>query len=412
MDLKAGSLAWPVTLEQISTYPPISQDEQCDIVVVGGGMSGALTAYELSRQGYRTIVVDKRSIGTGSTCANTGLLQFCNDKMLTACIHTFGQESGVRFYTLCKQAVQRLFDIRQDLITDPELYERSSLYYASTEEDVPILEQEFNTLTHYGFTVEWWDKEKIQQHFGFTKPAALLTHGDAEVNPFKMVHALLETSVAKYNLRIFEHTRILRHQSEQPNEIILYTDQGHHIKARHAVFATGYETQEMKHDRNAVMESTFAIVTQPIPNLEQLWHKRMLIWETARPYLYMRTTPDNRIVAGGLDENTTIIEERNRMLPNKSKQLVQEIEQLFPDIAPIEAEYEWAALFGSTHDGYPMIGPHPKYSNCTFIEVYGGNGTVYSSIAASMIIDLVENGTHPDADLFTFQRSNHPSPPH
>ncbi|MFK4390705.1 hypothetical protein ABH916_002633 [Peribacillus frigoritolerans] len=30
----------------------------------------------------------------------------------------------------------------------------------------------------------------------------------------------------------------------------------------------------------------------------------MMIWETARPYLYARKTPGNRIIIGGLDEST------------------------------------------------------------------------------------------------------------
>ena len=44
-----------------------------------------------------------------------------------------------------------------------------------------------------------------------------------------------------------------------------------------------------------------------------------LIWETARPYIYMRTTVDNRIIIGGLDEDTNIAQERDSKLIHKKR---------------------------------------------------------------------------------------------
>lgn len=410
MDLKSGHIAWTHSLEQVSTYPTLTENAACDVVIIGAGISGALTAYELSKAGLQVIVVDKRRAGHGSTCASTGLLQFSNDKTLTSCIHTFGRESGTRFYTLCKEAVEKLLRIKDELIMDPELIPRQSLYYASEEADVPSLKEEYEQLSLCGFDVLWLEAPQIKARYGFSKPAAILSSGDAEVNPFRFVHALLDTAVSRYQVQIYEETRIVHHDWHV-NGVRLISDKSAAIEASYAVFATGYETQEMKADRNTVTESTYALVTEPIPNIDKIWPDRCLIWETARPYLYMRTTVDNRIVAGGLDVATSIPEERDRLLKHKTYLLEQEIEKLFPTLAPIRTQYAWAAAFCSTHDGYPMIGPHPQYPRCFFIEGYGGNGIAYSTIAANIIHLLIEQGDHPDAHLFSLTRSPHPAPP-
>lgn len=409
MDLKSGHLAWPETLQHADSYSKLDHDIECDVIVIGGGMSGMMIAYELSKQGKHVAVVEKRKVSHGSSSCNTGLLQFCNDKSLTSCIHTFGEHAGVRFYQLCKQALDKIMDLRNELILDPQLIPRSSLYYASSEEDIAQLREEYETLRRYDFPVEWWNAEQIKQVFGFAKPAAIVTHGDAEVNPFRFIHALAATGVQNYNLEIYEDTEIVQHEFHSDSVTVITADR-HRLHAKHAIYAMGYETQEFKRDRNAVLTSTYALVTAPIPDLERLWHKRMLIWETARPYNYMRTTPDHRIVAGGLDESTADPEQRDRMFPHKIELLKQHIETLFPSLSPIEINYSWAAVFGSTHDGYPMIGSHPDYPRCFFIEGYGGNGTIYSAIATEIIPALIAQGSHSDMELFSLTRSSHPSP--
>ncbi|WP_028546050.1 NAD(P)/FAD-dependent oxidoreductase [Paenibacillus taiwanensis] len=410
MDLKSGQIAWTHSLEQVSSYPPLMDNVTCDVAIIGAGISGALAAYECSKAGLHVVVVDKRRIGHGSTCASTGLLQGSNDKTLSSCIHTFGRESGTRFYTLCKEAVQKLLRIKDELMMDPELDSRPSLYYATEEADVPALKEEYEQLILCGFDVEWLEASHIKARYGFSKPAAIYSRGDAEVNPFRFVHALFDTAVSRYGVRIYEETKIVHH-NWLAHGVQLVSGKGAVVEASYVIFATGYETQEIKADTNAVIESTYALVTTPIPDLERIWPDRCLIWETARPYLYLRTTVDNRIVAGGLDVATVIPEERDRMLKHKTYLLEQEIEKLFPALAPIRSQYAWTAAFGSTHDGYPMIGPHPQYPHCFFIEGYGGNGIAYSTIAANIILTLIKQGEHPDAHLFSLTRSHHPAPP-
>lgn len=66
MDLKSGHLAWPETLKHVKSYSKLYHDLACDVVIIGGGMSGIMMAYELSKQGKHVVLVEKRQIGRGS----------------------------------------------------------------------------------------------------------------------------------------------------------------------------------------------------------------------------------------------------------------------------------------------------------------------------------------------------------
>ncbi|MEC0238650.1 FAD-dependent oxidoreductase [Paenibacillus dokdonensis] len=406
MILNSGKLAWPHTLNPVPEYPALDQDLDCDVLVVGGGMSGAILSYELTNRKLNTVMIDKRSIGGGSSSANTGLLQFSNDKTLTSIMNTFGEEIGVAFYKLCERAMQKLIDTGSRLYTDPHLIPRSSFYYASHEDDVAMLQEEYENFRKYGFHVDYWDQAKIEQYMPFSKPAALYTHGDAEVNPFRMVHALVEAA-ARHGAHVFEHTEAI-HFDYDENSVTCHT-QTHKIRAKKVIYTMGYETQEIKKDRNAVLKVSYAVLTNPVEDLSD-WHERCMIWETARPYLYMRTTPDNRIVVGGLDEHPPAPAERDGRALHKSEALLDEVRTLFPRYKELKADYAWASIFGSTHDGLPMIGTHPDYPNSYFIEAYGGNGTVYCMIAADILSDVLTGKDRPELEMFSLQRSSKPSP--
>lgn len=408
MNLNSGNTPWKDTLKNPPAYPILEDTVRCDCLVVGAGMGGAMTSYLLSLNGAKTILIEKRQVGGGSSHANTGLLQISNDKSLTSCMNTFGPQKGLLFYKLCQTAVRRILALSDKLDIDPQIIPRSSLLYASTSADVPALQEEFEQLVANGFDAEFWEKDKISSVYSFSKPAAIYSRGDAEVNPYRITHSLI-AKAASNGVHVYEHTEARRYEF-MDDGVVCHTEKGK-IFAKNVIFAMGYETQELKKDRGAELINTYAIMTKPVKVLPK-WHERSLIWETARPYLYFRTTPDGRIIAGGKDEHLTDSKQREIRVISQSQRLLEELEALFPEIKGIELEYTWGAVFGSTRDGLPYIGPHPKYPHCYFIEGYGGNGTVYSMIAAELLTDTIAGKQRHELDLFSLTRSTKPSPPH
>jgi len=76
MNLTSSHPFWAVCNGLPESYPSLKQDVSCDVVVIGGGITGALVALHLTEAGTKTLVIDKRDIGTGSTSASTALLQY------------------------------------------------------------------------------------------------------------------------------------------------------------------------------------------------------------------------------------------------------------------------------------------------------------------------------------------------
>ncbi|NMO96060.1 NAD(P)/FAD-dependent oxidoreductase [Paenibacillus lemnae] len=404
MKLTGGPNPWASqTTEEYASYPVLEGSKSCDVLVIGGGISGALVSYILSKQGTDVILLEKNTVGSGSTSASTGLLQFMNDDSLTDLIGRFGEERASKFYSLCAQAVDRLASVAAELPDDIGFRRRSSMYYASTEQDVQMLRTEYDNLIRYGFDVEFWDQKQISARFPFSKPAALYSRKDAEVNPYHMVKALLARSHAEHGLQIYEHSKVTGVDYVNAGAVAL-TENGE-IKAKTVIWAMGYETQDWKQDEAAVLEYSYAIMTPPVPDLSS-WHEQAMIWETERPYLYLRTTPDNRIIAGGLDEPLSKGGLTADITTARSQQLLDEVRALFPGLGDITAEYSWSGIFGSTRDGMPLIGRHPEFPNSYFIEGYGGNGTVYSMIAADLMAQAVSGHEPEELSWFPLTRSH------
>lgn len=392
MLLTGGTTPWSyLNRESIKEYPRLTDHLSCDVLVVGGGISGALMTYVLSKQGVNTILLDKGQVCAGSTSANTGLLQFMNDYSLTELIGQFGEHRGTSIYHLCKKAVHRLIDIANQLSRDSGIIPRSSLYYASAPEDAGMLKSEFELLKRKGFDVEYWSRKDIEVNFPFSKEAAIYSHGDVEVDPYRLGHNLILDAYT-HGARIFEHSEAIETRYTD-SDVTVTTEYGS-IVGKNIIWATGYSTQDWKPDPQAELLNTYAILTEPVSDLSA-WHDRALIWETSRPYLYFRTTPDQRIIAGGLDEPLPPSGRPEEYIEPRSQRLLHEIQKLFPHLTDLSIACRWAGVFASTKDGIPLIGRHPQYPHSYFIEVYGGNGTVYSMMAADLLAETI-TGREPE----------------
>ncbi|MFC5468639.1 NAD(P)/FAD-dependent oxidoreductase [Cohnella suwonensis] len=397
MNLHYGSLYWPSTFPEHSTYPSLKGDKRTRVAIVGGGMSGVTCGYLLAKSGIDTVLLEQRQIASGSSSANTGLLQYLNDTMMTEFASSIGEERAATFYRACEDAAEKIGLIAENLRRDVWFNRRSSLYFASSPSDVPALEKEFDALRERGFAGDWWDGDRIAERFPFRREAAIVTRGDAEINPFRFVHAMAEEA-ADAGLSIFENTAMTSVERADSGEgYVVRTTEGD-IKANHVVYAVGY-TPENAGGKwiQASINRSYAIATAPLDGFSG-WHERFLLWETARPYLYVRTTPDNRIVAGGLDESVRYPVLTGRELRARSMRLLSEVKKLFPELHP-SVRYEWCASFGESADGLPWIGEDPDRPGQYYLLGYGGNGTIYSMIGAEIVRDRLLGYPNEIADI-------------
>ena len=122
------------------------------------------------------------------------------------------------------------------------------------------------------------------------------------------------------------------------------------------------------------------------------------MWEAAKPYLYMRTDRPARLIVGGEDADldspsiTRTLQQKARRLAIKTRRTPGGIEPNWSHV--------WAGAFGESADGLPIIDAVPGMPHCFAVMGFGGNGTIYSFLAAHLMPGLIKNRPSKDAELF------------
>lgn len=174
------------------------------------------------------------------------------------------------------------------------------------------------------------------------------------------------------------------------------------IKCGYVIIATGFEAGQFLPQKIMDLTSTYALVSHPVAS-EHLWPTHCLIWETADPYLYIRTTDKNRIIVGGEDEKFSDPQRRDSLLRKKTRILERKVRKLFPDL-PFETEMVWCGTFSTTKDGLPFIGNWPDKERMFFDLGYGGNGITFSMIGAQIICRQLQGMKDERSGIFGYER--------
>ncbi|MEP6940390.1 MAG: FAD-dependent oxidoreductase [Rudaea sp.] len=400
MDLKSGYPFWPVTNGLPAAFPPLRTDLSCDVAVVGAGITGALIARALANAGLDVVVLDKRDVGWGSTAASTALLQYEIDTELVDLARTQGEENAVAAYKACEAAIGTLGEVASGL-GSVGFRRMQSLYIASHWYHAARTRAEGEFRKRHGFSLSMLERGELSERFGIRAPVALLTPVAAQVDPYRMTYSLLRR-LARGGVRIFDRSEMLSFKPA-PRGVELQVQRDVRIRCEHLVIAAGYEAQKYLPATVAKNRSSYALVTEPpLGGVGIL--KDTLLWESARPYLYLRSTSDGRVLVGGEDDNVDIPIKRDALVRAKSRRLMKKLHRLLPN-TPFEEGFSWAGTFAETRDGLPFFGPHRKLDKRVhFAMAYGGNGITYSAIGAEIILAHVLSRKHELMRLFSFDR--------
>jgi glycine/D-amino acid oxidase-like deaminating enzyme len=402
MDLTSGVPFWLVKGGlAAATYPKLDHDRRCDLAIIGGGVTGALLGYRLAVEGFHTVLLEGREMGYGSSGASTALLQYELDTHLSDLTERIGAPAAERCYRIAHDAVLDIERLAGEIGGGSDFRRKSSLYLASSRRDVKVLERERAARRNIGIEVSLLSAAEIRDRFSFERPAALLSETAAQIDPLRFIHALLSAAVRE-GLEIYDRTGVSRYQSDSKG-VLLETADGWRIRARHAIFATGHNIPPFFPRRLIRLISTFAFASSPLERFDGWGQDRCIIWETARPYLYARTTLDGRAVVGGADQPFKGSRKLERLRDKQTDLLARTFGGMFPGVK-FDVDWSWSGAFAETVDGLPYIGPAPDFPNGYVALGLGANGITFGYVAANLLADLLLGRKPADAELFRIGR--------
>ena len=397
LDLRTGKPVWTSYRCRRVPEERLTRDVRAQVLIVGMGISGAMTADLLTEAGHDVAMIDRRGPSLGSTPATTALVQFEIDVPLTRLRRTMGVEKATRAWRRSRLAVTNLRGRIEELEIPCRMVDRPTLHLAGNVLGASALKKEARMRAAAGLSARYLTAGELEAGFGIERDGAILSDGNLALDPVKLTTGLLAHARDR-GARLFapEEAVEIRHRR---GFVEVMTRSGHRIEARRVVLATGYELlDEVGNDRHEIV-STWALATRRQPK-DKLWPGEALIWEASDPYLYLRTTHDGRVICGGEDAEFADEATRDALIPQKVRRIARKLGRLLPAIDPTP-EFAWAGSFGTTRTGLPLIGALPNRPRVFALMGYGGNGITFSRIAAEMIRTALAGHEDTDADLFS-----------
>ena len=263
------------------------------------------------------------------------------------------------------------------------------------------LKKELETRNKAGFEGKWLEAEEILKKYGIHGTyGGILSKQGGSIDAFCLAHELLEYNHKK-GLQVYDKTELTGVEYKRGFNLCT-TATGAVIKAKKVVYCVGYETANMIREKFVDLLSSYAIISEVDEKLYRQY-KDVLIWNTADPYLYMRTSDDGRFLIGGEDEEFRNPPKRDALIGKKEEKLVKAFKKLFPDKA-FYSDFAWAGTFGETKDGLPYIGEHSDFKNSYFVCGFGGNGITFSVAGMEMVSNWLKRKKHLLSPYFAFGR--------
>lgn len=189
MKIRSGLPIWRAIRPPERPITSVTGDDRCEVAVIGGGVTGALTAYLFVQAGINTVLVDKREPAEGSTAASTGLLQYEVDTPLVDLAAKVGEAAAVHAYRRGLRAIDELESLVDELGEPCGFARRDTLYFSSHWWHNRRLRQEYAFRKQHGFDVRLLSKADLARQTSIPASVAIQSTGDAEIDPYRLTRS-------------------------------------------------------------------------------------------------------------------------------------------------------------------------------------------------------------------------------
>lgn len=411
MNLNQGNLFWNENIDIIKKYPYISKDRLCDVLVIGGGIGGALTAYMQAKQGVNVIVVDKNIFGYGATLATDGTIIRRMDITDNKCIKGLEQKTIDKCNELCSEGVDEIIKIINEISNDAECkkyidkleFKQLDLmcYSEKIMSKIPMYKL-FEKFGKQNKNIEYLEQDPLIN----LRTGMIIPSGGAILNPYVLTQLIFLYLSKMDNVEIYENTCIEKiHPIDDKVECI--TSNRFKIHSKCVILTTG--THSLKYIENAdvTLNKVFTIVTDRIENLETL-DTNIVAKDITNSNSIVTFTNDKRIVFSGELCKESEKELTKKYLKNfadgRYKKLYLELNKLINlPVAP-KISNCFYGMYIETKDMLPIIDELYTLPNVYCNLGVGRNGIVYSMIGANMLKNISKKYHVKDMYLFRENR--------
>ncbi|MGI5376888.1 FAD-dependent oxidoreductase [Streptomyces sp. CA-251387] len=367
---------WLETAPPGEPAPPPAADLAVDVAVVGGGIAGLSTAWELVQQGHEVAVLEAGRLAAGVTGHTTAKLTAQHTLIYDRLRRTRGPE-GARLYARSQTAaIRHAAEIVQELGIDCDWEEAAAFTYAEKPHGVRELRAEAEAAREAGLPAEFVTETELP----FPVAGAVRVTGQAQFHPRKYLLALAD-DLRRRGGSVYEGTRVVSLTEGEP--CVLSTDAGVSVRARDVVIATHYPVFDRALLFTRLSPRRELVVAAPIDEKRAPRNMYITPEQATRS---IRTAPlgDGKrllIVTGEhFTPGTADVEERFGRLTAWAG-------ACFPGLT---FTHRWATQDNDSTDTVPLVGPLHPGSRHTYVATgFGGWGMSGGIMAGRLLADLV-----------------------
>ena len=365
-------------------------EARCDVVVIGSGIAGVSTAYELAQRGRSVIVIDRKRIAGGMTSRTSAHLAPLCDDLMSEFRKINGAEAARLFYESQAAAVDRIEAIQEDEGIDCDFRRLDGYLFQGKDMPADVIDQELEAVRESGAPVHRLVGVPLQ---GCERRHVLRYPRQAAFHPLKYLAGVAKACHER-GATFYADSPVVE-VAEANGSVVVKTARGT-IRAAHAVVATNSSIADRLalHTKAAPYRTyvaTFEIERGALPDA--------LYWDTEDPYHYVRLQPgsDGRdfLLVGGEDHKSGEADDADKRLAR----LQAWARELIPGLGAVT--HEWSGQVLDTIDYAGFIGRDPGSQLIYVAMGDSGQGLTHGVMGAMLNASLISGEQNPWTDLYS-----------
>jgi glycine/D-amino acid oxidase-like deaminating enzyme/nitrite reductase/ring-hydroxylating ferredoxin subunit len=372
-------------------HGPLQQQVEAEVCVIGGGIAGLTTAYQLVQDGCDVVLIDAGELGCGETGRTTAHF-FPPDERYFEIERLFGTATAALVADSYRAATDRVESIVGSEHIDCEFERLDGYLFALGTDGYPVLDKELAAARRAGV-----DVSKVVKVPGlpFDSGPTLRFERQAQFHPLKYLNGLAQAVVGRGS-RLFTHTRALQIEGNGGKRTVL-TNCGQ-VHANSVVVATNtpFNNRVVMHTKQAAYRTYVIGVEVPRNSVP-----RVLMWDIGNPYYYIRLeTPDPQaahdiLIVGGGDHKVG----QDEHPEHRYAAIEAWVRGRYPMAGAVR--HRWSGEVMEPADGLAYAGRNPMDDrNVYIITGDSGNGMTHCTAGAMLVADLIAGRGNPWAEIY------------